>query len=98
MDSYALFLNDSITLAPQWQLDLGGRYSSFDIELAPNAQGAGVKLSPDDFTGNAGLTFKASETVHVVSSIGRGFRAPNIFDLGVFGSRPSNVSRYRTLT
>jgi outer membrane receptor protein involved in Fe transport len=90
MDSYALFVNDSITLAPQWQLDVGGRYSSFDIELAPNAQGTGVKLSPDDFTGNAGLTFKASETVHVVSNIGRGFRAPNIFDLGVFGSRPSN--------
>ncbi len=90
MDSYAVFVNDSITLAPQWQFDVGGRYSSFDIELAPNAQGAGVKLSPDDFTGNAGLTFKASETVHVVSNIGRGFRAPNIFDLGVFGSRPSN--------
>lgn len=90
MDSYAVFLNDSITLAPQWQLDLGGRYSSFDIELTPNTQGVGVKLSPDDFTGNAGLTFKATDTVHVVGNVGRGFRAPNIFDLGVFGSRPSN--------
>lgn len=90
MDSYALFLNDSITLAPQWQLDVGARYSSFDIELTPNPAGVGVKLSPDDFTGNAGLTFKASDTVHLVGNIGRGFRAPNIFDLGVFGSRPSN--------
>lgn len=90
MDSYALFLNDSITLAPQWQLDLGGRYSSFDIELPANTQGVGVKLSPDDFTGNAGLTFKATDTVHVVGNVGRGFRAPNIFDLGVFGSRPGN--------
>ncbi|GMV29299.1 MAG: hypothetical protein AMXMBFR59_14240 [Rhodanobacteraceae bacterium] len=90
MDSYAVFLNDSITLAPQWQLDLGGRYSSFDIELPANAQGVGVKLSPDDFTGNAGLTFKATDTVHVVGNVGRGFRAPNIFDLGVFGSRPGN--------
>lgn len=90
MDSYAAFIYDSIALAPQWQLDLGARYSSFDIELTPNPQGVGVKLSPDDLTGNAGLTFKASETMHVVSNIGRGFRAPNIFDLGVFGSRPSN--------
>jgi hemoglobin/transferrin/lactoferrin receptor protein len=90
MDSYAVFINDSITLGPQWQLDLGGRYSSFDIELTPNPQGTGVDLSPDDFTGNAGLTFKASDSLHVVSNIGRGFRAPNIFDLGVFGSRPSN--------
>ncbi|MBL8300261.1 MAG: TonB-dependent receptor [Rhodanobacteraceae bacterium] len=90
MDSYALFLSDSIALAPQWQLDLGGRYSRFDIELTPNAQGVGVKLNPDDVTGNAGLTFKATDTLHVVSNIGRGFRAPNIFDLGIFGSRPSN--------
>ncbi|TDR43184.1 iron complex outermembrane receptor protein/hemoglobin/transferrin/lactoferrin receptor protein [Tahibacter aquaticus] len=90
MNSFAVFLNDSIALAPRWQLDLGGRYSSFDIELPTNSQGIGVKLSPDDFTGNAGLTFKATDTVHVVSNIGRGFRAPNIFDLGVFGDRPSN--------
>lgn len=90
MDSYALFVNDSIALGSQWQLDLGARYSSFDIELSPNAAGTGVKLSPDDFTGNAGLTFKATDTMHVVGNIGRGFRAPNIFDLGVFGSRPSN--------
>lgn len=90
MNSYAVFLNDSIALAPQWQLDVGGRYSSFDIELTPNPQGVGVDLSPDDFTGNAGLTFKATDTVHVVGNVGRGFRAPNIFDLGVFGTRPSN--------
>lgn len=90
MDSYALFVNDSIALGSQWQLDLGARYSSFDIELSPNAAGTGVKLSPDDFTGNAGLTFKATDTMHVVGNVGRGFRAPNIFDLGVFGSRPSN--------
>lgn len=90
MDSYALFVNDSIALGSQWQLDVGARYSSFDIELSPNAAGTGVKLSPDDFTGNAGLTFKVTDTLHVVGNAGRGFRAPNIFDLGVFGSRPGN--------
>jgi len=37
-----------------------------------------------------GITFKATDSVHLVSNIGRGFRAPNIFDLGVFGERPSD--------
>ncbi|NCT67335.1 MAG: TonB-dependent receptor [Rhodanobacteraceae bacterium] len=88
MDSYALYLDDSIELAPRWQLDLGARYSRFDIALPAGATGIGVKLTPDDITGNAGLTFKASDSVHLVTNLGRGFRAPNIFDLGVFGDRP----------
>jgi outer membrane receptor protein involved in Fe transport len=90
MDSWAAFANDSIALAPRWQLDVGARYSSFDIQMPATPQGPGVKLSPDDLTGNAGLTFRATDTLHVVSNVGRGFRAPNIFDLGVFGDRPSN--------
>ena len=88
MDSYALYLDDSIELAPRWQLDLGARYSRFEIALPAGALGSGVNLAPDDLTGNAGLTFKASDSVHLVSNLGRGFRAPNIFDLGVFGDRP----------
>lgn len=87
MDSFALYLDDSIELAPRWQLDLGARYSRFEIELPANG-GIGAKLDPDDVTGNAGLTFKATETLHLVTNLGRGFRAPNIFDLGVFGDRP----------
>lgn len=87
MDSFALYLNDSIELAPRWQLDLGARYSRFDIELPANG-GIGTKLEPDDLTGNLALTFKATDSLHFVSNLGRGFRAPNIFDLGVFGDRP----------
>ncbi|MFC4822459.1 TonB-dependent receptor plug domain-containing protein [Dokdonella ginsengisoli] len=87
MDSFALYLDDSIELAPRWQLDLGARYSRFEIELPANG-GIGSKLDPDDVTGNAGLTFKATDTLHLVTNLGRGFRAPNIFDLGVFGDRP----------
>lgn len=89
MDSYAVYLDDSIELSPRWQFDIGARYSRFDIELpAAGATGIGTKLNPDDLTGNAGLTFKATENVHFVANLGRGFRAPNIFDLGVFGDRP----------
>ena len=88
MDSFALYVNDTIDLAPRWQLNVGGRYSRFDIELPAGDTGIGAKLDPDDLTGNAGITFKATDEVHLVSNLGRGFRAPNIFDLGVFGDRP----------
>lgn len=88
MNSFALYANDSIELAPRWQLDLGARYSRFDIELPAGDGGIGAKLDPDDLTGNAALTFKVTDTLHLVSNLGRGFRAPNIFDLGVFGERP----------
>lgn len=87
MNSFALYASDGIELAPRWQLDVGARYSRFEIELPANG-GIGTKLDPDDLTGNLGLTFKATESLHLVSNLGRGFRAPNIFDLGVFGDRP----------
>jgi len=90
MDSIGVYLNDGIELGERWRADLGARYDWHEIELAPNAQGVGAKLSPDDVSGHLGITFRASETVHIVSNLGRGFRAPNIFDLGVFGDRPSN--------
>lgn len=88
MDSYALYLDDRIELSPRWQLDAGVRYSRFDIELPADASGIGTRLEPDDLTGNLALTFRAADGVHLVANVGRGFRAPNIFDLGVFGERP----------
>ncbi len=90
MDSFAMYLDESLELAPRWQVDVGARYSRFDIELPASAGGPGVRLDPHDLTGSAGLTFKTSDDVRLVANLGRGFRAPNIFDLGVFGDRPGN--------
>lgn len=90
MDSFAVYLDDRIELAPRWTLNVGGRYSRFEIDLPANAAGTGAHLEPDDFTGNVGLGFEVSDGVHLVTNVGRGFRAPNVFDLGVFGDRPSN--------
>ena len=50
----------------------------------------GVSLKPDDLTGNVGMAFELTDDVRLVANLGRGFRAPNIFDLGVFGPRPGN--------
>lgn len=49
-----------------------------------------MSLSPSDFNGHLGFAFKLGEQLRLVGNAGRGFRAPNIFDLGTFGDRPSN--------
>ncbi|TXH71852.1 MAG: TonB-dependent receptor [Lysobacteraceae bacterium] len=89
MDGWALYA------AHDWRrgradLNYGLRYSRFDISIPAAAPAPGLDLSPDDFTGNLGFAFELAEDWRFVANLGRGFRAPNIFDLGVFGPRPGN--------
>lgn len=86
----------SVYLAADWQasgrltLGAGARYSEFDIELPRALDGADVRLKPDDLTGDVHAAWRWTPTVNVLANLGRGFRAPNIFDLGTLGPRPGN--------
>lgn len=89
MDSAALYASN------QWQwgamtIRAGLRYSWFEIELPATAEVAAVRLKPDDLTGDIHFNYEIKPGLHLVSNIGRGFRPPNIFDLGTLGSRPGN--------
>lgn len=89
MDSGALYASN------RWQwdrlsIDAGLRYSWFKITLPASDEVAAVKLTPTDLTGDVHLNYEFSPGFHLVSNIGRGFRPPNIFDLGTLGSRPGN--------
>lgn len=89
MDSQAIYLADDWRQG-RFDIEGGLRYSRFDVRI-PAAEGVpGVRLRPDDLTGHLGASFAASRSLRLVSNLGRGFRAPNIFDLGVFGPRPGN--------
>jgi TonB-dependent heme/hemoglobin receptor len=90
MDSLALFVSDDWRIGPRLDLLAGLRYSRFDIELPPVINGIGVKLTPEDTTGQLGFAYELADGLHLVGNAGRGFRAPNVFDLGTFGDRPSN--------
>ena len=74
----------------RFDLNYGLRYSRFDIEIPTDGITPGFSLTPDDLTGNVGFAFELNDDVRLVANLGRGFRAPNIFDLGVFGVRPGN--------
>ncbi len=90
MDSLAAFVTDDWRLTDDLDVVGGLRYSRFDIQLPPVINGIGVKLDPDKFTSQIGFAYKLNEGLRLVGNIGQGFRAPNIFDLGTFGDRPSN--------
>ncbi len=68
----------------------GLRYSRFDISLPAAGQSPAADLSPDDLTGDLHLEWSLTDRLNFVANVGRGFRPPNIFDLGTLGPRPGN--------
>ncbi len=68
----------------------GLRLSHVATDLPPSGTSAGVRVSDQDLSGNLSLAYALREDVRVVANLGRGFRAPNVFDLGTFGDRPGN--------
>ncbi len=85
-----------IYLADDWaaghDVDLLGslRWSRVETRLPDAAGGADVDLEDAGLSGNAGVSWALRPEVRVVANAGYGFRAPNVFDLGVFGDRPGN--------
>jgi outer membrane receptor protein involved in Fe transport len=77
---------------PIERLDLvtGLRFNRFDLEVPASAARPGVALSDDALTGQIGATWTLDGANRLVANVGRGFRAPNVFDVGQFGDRPGN--------
>jgi outer membrane receptor protein involved in Fe transport len=90
MDSNAVYLAGNWLGPSALGVDLGLRYSWFDIHLPGSGDEPTVDLDPADLTGDLRLTLALSDTIKLVSNIGRGFRPPNVFDLGTLGPRPGN--------
>ena len=89
MDSIAGYLYGEWDPHPNLTIGGGMRYSRFDIKL-PQASGGDATLEPDDVSGDLHVTWRLTDGLNLVSNLGRGFRAPNIFDLGTLGVRPGN--------
>jgi outer membrane receptor protein involved in Fe transport len=89
MDSVAVYASNRW----RWErlsLDAGLRYSRFRIRLPGVDETGDVSLSPDDLTGDLHFGYELGDGLRLVGNLGRGFRPPNIFDLGTLGSRPGN--------
>jgi outer membrane receptor protein involved in Fe transport len=96
MRQSGVFVSDDWHLTERLDLIAGLRYSRVRTLLPARDGAAGVRVSNDDLSGNAGLNYALGELLgsgsdlRLIANVGRGFRAPNVFDLGSFGARPGN--------
>jgi TonB-dependent heme/hemoglobin receptor len=85
-----VFVADDWHLTDVLDLVVGLRWSRVETKLPPASNGIGTALEDDDVSGNLGLNYALADGLRLVANAGRGFRAPNVFDLGTFGDRPGN--------
>ncbi|MFK8029284.1 MAG: TonB-dependent receptor [Gammaproteobacteria bacterium] len=84
------FVHDSIDVSDKVLVDLGLRLSNAEVELTATDIGPATTVSNTDVSGSLGLRYAFTEQWSGVVNLARGFRAPNIFDLGTLGARPGN--------
>lgn len=92
--TYAFYAQDSYELIPN-KVRLSGalRYgvASYQSRASRSPLVKGMPLFPDDslraddFSGRAGLVVRPKEFIDIVFNYSRGFRAPNVTDLGTLG-------------
>lgn len=90
MKTFGAYGEGTFGLTDRFSLTAGGRGSRVSVTLPAADRGVATDLSFNDFTYSLGALFVLNEQVHLVSNLGRGFRAPNVFDLGTLGARPNN--------
>ncbi len=90
MRQVGIYLADDWAIAPA--LDVLGslRWSDVRTRLPAAAAGADVEVEDAGVSGNLGVSWALRPELRLVSNVGYGFRAPNVFDLGTFGDRPGN--------
>ncbi|WP_170113229.1 TonB-dependent receptor plug domain-containing protein [Ahniella affigens] len=89
-ESWALYAIDDWEINDSVDWVIAGRYSDFNLDIPRQGSLAGVKIDNSAFSGHTGISVAVADGTRLVANVGRGFRAPNIFDVGQFGNRPSN--------
>ncbi|MDP2786381.1 MAG: TonB-dependent receptor [Sulfurimicrobium sp.] len=84
--TYALFVQDEITLSPRLTAYLGGRYDTWSTEgfieqvKAPAYKNEYSSRSQTHFSPKASLVYRPADTTTVRGSIGNAFHTPNLRD------------------
>lgn len=90
LNTLDVYVQDAMTLSPRVALTAGARVSRAEVRLSATEQTAAATIRNTDITGSLGLRADLNDNWTFLSNLGRGFRAPNIFDLGTLGARPGN--------
>lgn len=88
-DSLGAYLQDRFRLGKRLTVAVGARYNRFSASGSEVSSVGTLDLdsSFDDVSGSASLLFAATPALHLVASVRRGYRAPNLDDLSVFDER-----------
>ena len=90
LNTYDVYLHDSIDFSDRAQIAAGIRLSAAEVKLSATENSPAIKLSNKDVSGSVGVVYSFNDRFDGTANLARGFRAPNIFDLGTLGTRPGN--------
>lgn len=84
------YLFDEWHAGEAWLVETGLRYSRNETDVARGDRAFGARLAHDDLTGSLGVRYAVTPSLAWTANAGRGFRAPNLFDLALVGQRAGN--------
>jgi outer membrane receptor protein involved in Fe transport len=90
MNSYGAYANAQLDLAERFAITAGIRYSHVDTLIAATDVTTATHTHLNDVTGALGALCDLGAGFRLATNLSRGFRAPNVFDLGTLGPRPGN--------
>ncbi|HEX9206622.1 MAG TPA: TonB-dependent receptor [Steroidobacteraceae bacterium] len=88
MSQWGVFLADDWSVNARMDVLASLRLNQASTDLPASGSSAAVAVDDTGWSGNLSLAYKLNDDWRVVTNLGRGFRAPNVFDLGTFGDRP----------
>lgn len=88
MSQLGAFVADDWTLGTRLDLLGSVRLNRTATNLPASGSFAAVSTEDTGWSGSLSLAWKLDDDWRLVSNLGRGYRAPNVFDLGTFGDRP----------
>jgi outer membrane receptor protein involved in Fe transport len=86
----AVFANVSHRLSERHLLTAGARFTRVTVELPGTGASPDTIVDTNDLSGDLGWIFDVLDSWQLIANVGRGIRAPNVFDLGTLGERPGN--------
>jgi len=90
VDQAAVYGNLIREIGGRHRLSGGLRFSAISANLPAAGAIPASSSVQDDISEDLGWIFEVTQHTQLVTNIGYGFRAPNVFDLGALGDRPGN--------
>ena len=90
LSNFDAYLHDRIKVNSRMHFDTGLRMSKAEVNLSATEDTSSSNISNFDVSGSFGAHYSFSDSIIGIANLARGFRAPNIFDLGTLGARPGN--------